>query len=218
MKNLLSACALILSLCVLGGCSKKDDEPGSGNSQASGTVKIDGNSFDIKFGCKVEAEEDGTRYTSYTFFDKDITKYIGSSHPDIEYSCIDFYCEENEMMYMFIGTNVNPSKNTGKQYYFDLYDNIDDYDYYDFGKFSLKNGTISASAKSLPLYGYDINTENSIGTSYATFSVEGKPKALTDLINKESENSRGMDITVITDPDQISLLKNFLPKRTIVKK
>lgn len=206
------ACALILSLCILGGCSKDDDGPGSGSSKASGNVKVNGKSFDTKFGYK--CEEDGE--WEYMFFDKDIIKYVGSTEtPNIEYSCIDFVCEDNELIFVAIGININPRNETGTEYYFEPYE---DGDFYDYGSFSLKKGTIKSSAKSLPMTSYDIYSEEYLGTANANFSVEGSPKDVSDLYSGEFYDTRSLDIDVITDPAQIAFLKKLSPKHFISKK
>lgn len=213
MKKFLLVCTVILSLCFIGGCSKDDDEPGSGSSKASGNVKVNGKSFDIKCGYKIK---EYAREWQYMFYDRDILKYVGNTEtPNIEYSCIVFDCEDDELAFIGIGINVNPNKETGTEYSFDTYD---DGDFYDYGSFSLKNGTLKTSAKSLPVEGFDINTEKHLGTYNVTFSVEGTPKDVTDIFDYDNENTRGIDVELITDPNQIAFLRKCSPKHSIAKK
>lgn len=211
MLKKLFACICVLALCVLGGCSK-DDEPGSGGS-VKGSVKVDGKKFDLKSGYKIVSEDD---YIQYIFYDRDILKYMGSEDvPNIEISCLVLLCEgysTSDLVYVAIGYKQNPSTNSGWGYEGGVEDTFEEY-----GSFSVKNGNVKCSAKSLPLYGYMLEDEDDyLGQYDATFSVEGKPTDMSDFIDEYS--TRGIEIKEVTDPKEVAFLKQFMPIRPVSKK
>ncbi len=115
MKKVFMACALILSLCFIGGCSKDDDEAGSGSSKVKGNVEIDGKKFDVKYGYKISDESGAT----YSFYDKDLMKYAGQENPNVEFSAIIFFSYENEpdiIEMVGIAYKTNPYNDKGYGY------------------------------------------------------------------------------------------------------
>lgn len=204
-------CALILSLCFLGGCSKDDDGPESGsvgNGSVKGSVKVDGKKFDLKSGYKIIVDDDEIEYV---FYDQDILKYAGAEGtPNIEISCLALVCEgysTSDLLYVGIGYKQNPSNNTGWGYEGGVQGSFEKY-----GSFSVNKGNVKCSAESLPLRGYILEDDESyLGMYNATFSVDGNPVDMSDFIDEYS--TRGIQIVEVTDPNQIAFLKKFMPKR-----
>ncbi|MDE6697340.1 MAG: hypothetical protein K2K25_10720 [Muribaculaceae bacterium] len=212
MKKVFMACALILSLCYLGGCSK-DDEAGSGSSKVKGSVEIEGNKFDVKYGYKIYDDEDYT--TEYAFYDKDMLKYVGEETPNVEFSAIVFFSEENSVDIIEavgIAYKTNYYNETGLGYETEY----DEVDFYDYGNFSDSKGKVKCSAKKLPMYGFDWKNENDRGQFYANFSIEGSVKNLSDLF--EDNTTRGIEVKEVTNPKEVAFLKQLMPKRSGSKK
>lgn len=205
-------CALILSLCCLGGCSN-DNEPSS--SKVKGKIEIDGKKVNLKYGYKFEYEDsadDDDFQTSYLFYDIDMLKYIDENGditkmPDTDWSCLGIICIGYESTSIYpIVIDIALNSYTGTMFYgTHVEDTFNDY-----GSFSVKNGNVKCSAKSLPIDKWDADGVDQ-GVSNVSFSIEGKPQDLTGLVGEDDYSSRGVVITEITDPKQIKALKSFMP-------
>ncbi len=205
------ACALILSLCFIGGCSKDDDEAGSGSSKVKGNVEIDGKKFDVKYGYKISDESGAT----YSFYDKDLMKYAGQENPNVEFSAIIFFSYENEpdiIEMVGIAYKTNPYNDKGYGYETEY----DEVDFYDYGSFSESKGKVKCSAKKLPMEGFEYGSENYTGRFYANFSIEGSVKDFSGMY--EEYSSRGIEIQEVTDPKEVAFLKRLMPKRPVAQK
>lgn len=203
MKKIILACMVILSLCVTGGCSK-DDGPSSG-SKVKGNFKVDGKQVDLKYGYVFYDGDD----TEYSFFDRDMLKYIDEDIEDldIEYSSlwINYYNRKSKVDYVTLEYKINHYRETG--YY---YDNDDD-DVWDYVSFSVKNGEVKCSSKSIPVTKYDYEYDKNRGEYDASFSVEGKTMDVTDL-EEEYYDTRAVALTEVSDPKQITFLKSLRMK------
>lgn len=201
MKNIFLACALILSLCFFGGCSK-DDGP-SGGAKVNGNFKVDGKKVDLKYGYVFY---DGD-YTEYSFFDKDMLAYMADEVEDFEYSSLWVSYDNNESYVDEIGLEykVNYYRDSG------IYYDYDDLDAYNYVSFSEKNGKVKCSSKNIPVTKYDLDF-NKKGTYDASFSVEGKTLDVSDL-DDEDYSTRGVEMTKITDPIQVDFFKSLKKRK-----
>lgn len=195
MKKILLACMCILSLCVLGGCSK-DDDPSSGG-KVTGNVKVDENSFEVKYGYYNYDDEVGV----YFFFDKDVLKYLdedGNIQDGTEYSQLTVVYDKliSKVTDVTVYYKYSTYGEEERGYVYD-YPQKDAFEYV---SFSEKNGSVNISSKGIELepYGY-----KPYGSCVASFSVEGKP---TDLGGYE-DYSRSVPMTEITDSQMRALLK-----------
>lgn len=207
------ACALILSLCFIGGCSKDDDEAGSGSSKVKGNVEIEGHKFEVKYGYKIYDEEEYG--VEYAFYDKDMLKYAGQENPNLEFSAIVFFSEEynlDAIEAIGIAYKTNLYNETGLGYETEY----DEVDFYDYGNFSESKGKVKCSAKKLPMYGFEYDSDNERGLFYANFSIEGSVMNLSDFY--EDYSTRGIEIQEVTDPKEVAFLKQHMPKRPVAKK
>lgn len=194
------ACALILSLCFIGGCSK-DDGPSSG-AKIKGNFKVDGKKVDLKYGY-VYYDDD---YTEYSFFDIDMLKYsdLETKDMDFEFSCL-WVSYDNSISHVdeiSIEYKINYSKQTGTYYDFDDASRLPDV------SLSNTNGKIKCSSKSIPLTKYNFHYNNDFGEYDASFSVEGKAMDMTDFDYNNSE-SRSVIITEVSEPKEIAFLKSL---------
>lgn len=204
MKKLLLACTLTLSLCVLGGCNK-DDEPGSGKSNVSGNVKIDGKTINLKYGYYLGDEE-------YYFYDRDILKLDMDELMKVELSGLAIECEydsPNTPEFVSVAYKVNDYKETGIEYYCEVEDLDGDYI-----SFSNINGKVNCSAKSLPMEGYNLDDEKFLGDFNASISVKGSVNDISDWYDTDDYSTRGIEMKTVTNPKEIALIKSFMPRRS----
>lgn len=215
MKKIFMACALFLSLCCLGGCSK-DNEPGS--SKVKGKIEIDGKKVDLKYGYKFESNdfEDDDSGTEYAFYNIDMLKYADENGdiiemPNTEWTGLAIMCIGHEStsispVAIEVAYKIHPYKETGTSYEADVENTFNAY-----GSFSVKNGNVKCSAKSLPMEKYAAAGGGYQGVSEVTFSIDGKPLDVTGMYGDDDYSSRGIVITEVTDPKQIKALKSFMP-------
>ncbi len=207
MKKVFMACALILSLCFMGGCSK-DDGPSSG-AKVKGNFKVDGKKVDLKYGYVYY----GDTYTEYNFFDRDMLKYSNYEieEMDFDYSClwISYDNRISQVDEISLEYKINDYKETGT-----YYDNDDD-DIYKYLSFSDNNGKVKFSSKSIPLKKYNYDYKK-LGEYQGSFSVDGKTK---DIYDNEEDffDTRGIIVTEISTPKEISFIKSLRHKHKETK-
>lgn len=204
-KNFLTY-AVILFLCVMGGCSKDDDGPSKG-SNVEGNVKVDGNNINLRYGYAYY----GSDHSEYTFSDINLLKYIDEDFEDVdvEYSALAFYYDDynSEIEDVAINYKINEYRETG---YFYEYEE-DDADSY--VTFSQKNNNVSFSSRSIPMEGYKVSNDKHLGTFNASFSVNGKVKDISDLID-DDYSTRSIAVVEVTDTKQIAFLRSIFKKHS----
>lgn len=208
MKYAFSICCLILSLFAATGCSKdKDDEPGS-NGGSLGTCKVDGKSFSLNFGYMTEEND----FISLMFTDSDLFKYIesdGSLSPNIVLSFLAIDLEySGTPEYLEIGYKSNYS-NKGYGYF------LEDEDELDKISLSLSGKKVKAKASDITVEGIDIVNDKELGTSTASFSINGNVINLTG--NDQDDYTRSIPVTKVTDSKHIEILKSLRSSRPNVK-
>lgn len=139
----------------------------------------------------------------YSFYDRNVLKYIDQELEDIdvEFTSIFFYHDAyyNKIDYVGLTYKVNYYKETGK-----IYESQEE-DTYKFVDFSASKDKIKCSSISIPVTGYNLSNNRELGTFDASFSVEGKPKDITDIV--DDYDTRGITIIEITDNKEIAFLK-----------
>lgn len=204
MKKIFLACTLILSLCLIGGCSK-DDGPSSG-SKVKGNFKVDGKNVDLKYGYVYY----GDTYNEYYFYEQDMLKYededIDNLDMEISCLCIDYDNKKSRVDYVGFEYKINYYRETGI-----YYDNEDD-DVYEYVSFSAKNGNLKCSSKSISMTKYDYDYNKKRGDYDASFSVNGKVMDVTDF-DEEYYDTRCLAMTEISDPKQIAFFRSLRLKQ-----
>lgn len=199
MKVYFYACVLMLSLSIVVGCNKSD-EPAGKDSNVKGNFLVENVKGEVKYGY-VYYEDDGS--AEYSFYDRNVLKYIDQELEDIdvEFTSIFFYHDAyyNKIDYVGLTYKVNYYKETGK-----IYESQEE-DTYKFVDFSASKDKIKCSSISIPVTGYNLSNNRELGTFDASFSVEGKPKDITDIV--DDYDTRGITIIEITDNKEIAFLK-----------
>lgn len=199
MKKLILACAFILCISVLGGCSK-DDGPSS--AKVKGSLKVDGKKADLKYGYFYYEDDE----IEYIFCDKDVLKYMdedGDVKTGVEFTALWLVYDEDISNIAYMGIDFKVNNKGGGTYY-----EYPDADAYNHLSFSAKNGSVKSSSNSIPVVAYDFD-ENEIGSSNASFSVEGKTMDLYEYFSDRDDNTRSIPVTEVTDQKQISILRSL---------
>lgn len=201
MKKLLLACAIILSLCILGGCSKDDDGPSSGG-KVKGIVKVDGKSFDVKYGYRID---DGDEI-EYWFSDKEVLKYLQNDVEgvDVEFSSllINYSVRTANVDDVVIGYKINNYRETGTYYESARNNNLEKYI-----SFSDNKGTVKCSSEAFLMIGYTYGNDDDLGSFEASFSFEGKTTNIS--LSDAYPDTRSISVTEISEPKQIAFLKSL---------
>lgn len=211
MKYAFSICCLILSLFAATGCSKdKDDEPGN-NGVSSGTCKVDGKSFGLKYGYLTEEDS----FTSLMLTDTDLFKIIdddGNISSDVTVSFVAFDFEDSKPAgspdNLEIGYKSN-FKNKGCGYF------VEDDEELDKISVSMSGKHLKANASGVSVEGVDVSKEEYLGSSTASFSFDGNVINLSDL--DPDDFTRSISVTKVTDAKQLDLLKSLRANRQNLK-
>lgn len=208
MNKLFLSCAFLLSLCLLGGCGKDNDEEpegGNGTSEVEGSYVVDGKIVNLKYAYKMKADSG----TIFLFYDRNVLNYAGSyGEPNIQYSCLEIFCDRyNEVNLVGIVHETNPYKGTGITYVSDFGSN----DFEDYGTFVINKDKVKCSASSLPMIGYEDDGEIYIGKFNASFSVEGSPLDITGLIEDDDYSTRSIETIQVSDGNHIGIPKSLIP-------
>lgn len=194
--------AILLTLCCLGGCSKDDDSSDVG-SDVQGYFRVDGIEGQVKYGY---VYYDDSGIAEYGFYDKNVLDYIGMDFEelDVEFSSISFYYHPvYQIEDLYFGYKVNYAKESGKVY--ESEGTPDDY-----LEFSTNNGNVKCSSTSIPMTGYDIRDDRELGTFNASFSINGQPLDVSDLV--DDYDTRGIEVTQVNDSKEIAFLRSLRAK------
>lgn len=198
MKKIIYVCIFILSLGLLAACSK--DEPGD-SSKVNGNFKVDGKKVNLKYGYVFHESS----WSEYTFFDKDILKYLDNE--DFEYSRLFVSYDRNRDMVDEVSIDYKADKSQRKGIYYDNEESsLDQY-----VRFKETDGKIECSSSNISVEGYDGNRKY-LGIFEASFSVKGHTRDMTDF-DHDFSLSESIILTEVTDPAQIAFLKSLNEER-----
>lgn len=220
---------LFLAAMPLTSCDKDNDDNKSssnGNGKTSGWVEIGNKKFDVKYGYIVDYSYDYEDEIEFTFSDTDLSDIFKGKSFKKTISMIDFWFDEDiydryaeiEGGYkVYVDSREEDAYTKSSDSFFFEYE-ANDSDFNPKGSSfetdrSGKSYTFDGDGLKAELWSYDEDDyyETDLGMMSFSFSIKSTPQDITDYIIEME--SRGIEMTVITDPEQKKLFRKYFGRK-----